>query len=160
MPPTDILATSALILEETEVAVPEAAAVPEDPQPSPKLDPEHVVRLQLAALKNNNVPVENAGIAIAFRFASPQNRVLTGPLPQFIKLVRNPRYSPMLDYDRAEFSSVVFGKDVARQIVTLYGGRAGKISYVFLLRKQPEGEFKDCWMTDSDLEYGPRPTEA
>jgi hypothetical protein len=39
--------------------------------PHPDLSPEEVVRIQLTALKYNDIPQRNAGIAKAYEFASP-----------------------------------------------------------------------------------------
>ena len=41
------------------------------PVPSPELSPRDVVRIQLSALKHNDTPEPDAGIATVFRFASP-----------------------------------------------------------------------------------------
>jgi hypothetical protein len=68
-----------------------------DPKPSPELLPEDVVKIQLNALKHNDE--KNHGIAIAYRFASPENRLHTGPLERFIRMLHNPLYAPMLNYD-------------------------------------------------------------
>ena len=48
--------------------------------PDPTFSPADVVRIQLQAMQVNDVPHKNAGIEIAFRFASPRNKMTTGPL--------------------------------------------------------------------------------
>src|SRR5438309_2031919 len=65
-------------------------------EPSPQLTPDQVVRVQMEAMKHNDRPAHDAGIAKTFKFASPQNREQTGPLDKFIAMVKNPVYAPML----------------------------------------------------------------
>ena len=67
-------------------------------QPDPKYTPADVVRIQLQALRANDTPSKNAGIEVAFRFASPANKSTTGPLARFIDLVSSPPYRPMLNH--------------------------------------------------------------
>jgi hypothetical protein len=50
-------------------------------EPSPLLSPDEVVKIQVAALKDNDA--SNSGIELTFRFASPENRSTTGPLDRF-----------------------------------------------------------------------------
>ena len=71
--------------------------------PNPNLSPADVVRIQIRALERNDIPHENAGIEIAFRFASPRNKLVTGPLPRFIQLVSNPVYRAMLNHRQAKY---------------------------------------------------------
>ena len=53
-------------------------------EPSAELAPEEVVAAQLHALRQNDPANRDAGIRIAFRFASPGNRQVTGPIERFI----------------------------------------------------------------------------
>ena len=60
------------------------------PVPKPELTPEQVVEIQVEALRKNDVPTPDAGIATTFRFASPGNRKVTGPLERFAPIVKAP----------------------------------------------------------------------
>jgi hypothetical protein len=51
-----------------------------DLTPRPELSPEQVVQYQAEALQHNDEPKTDAGIERAFRFASPSNKQMTGPL--------------------------------------------------------------------------------
>jgi len=55
-------------------------------KPNPALKPNEVVSIQLNALKNNNNPFLNAGVAQTWEFANPSNRKYTGPLENFTKM--------------------------------------------------------------------------
>jgi hypothetical protein len=58
--------------------------------PDPALDPADAVRVQVQALAENGA--DDAGIALTFRFASPDNRRQTGPLGRFVAMVKGPVY--------------------------------------------------------------------
>ncbi len=116
--------------------------------PNPDLTPDQVVSIQLAALKQNDVPTPDFGIAVAFRFASPENKQVTAPLERFIELVHNPLYAPMLNYDGDERGAMNIVGNRAEQKVVLIDKTGKAASYLFVLSKQPAGEYKDCWMTD------------
>ena len=89
-----------------------------------------------------------SGFEIAFRFASPANKVNTGPLPRFIDMIKNGPYALMLNFLTAIYDPVEIVDDVARQRVTLFGSHTA-IAYVFYLSRQSEGPCIDCWMTDA-----------
>ena len=114
--------------------------------PDNTLTPEQVVRGQLEALRNNG-PTDG-GIAICFRFASPNNQRNTGPLPRFVKMIKSGVYRLMLEYREAEYGVVEIINNRARQRVTLTSATQS-ISFVFYLSKQQHESCKDCWMTDS-----------
>lgn len=122
--------------------------VDDGPQPNPSLSPEQVVAIQLQALQRNDTPTEDSGIAIAFRFASPLNQSVTGPLENFILLVRNPLYKPLLNHKSVERGPMRIDGDKAEQRVTLLSATGEKVVYIFTLSKQADGKFQDCWMTD------------
>ena len=56
-------------------------------KPNPGLNPNEVVSIQLNALKDNNNPFLNAGVAQTWKFAHPSNRKYTGPLENFTKMM-------------------------------------------------------------------------
>ena len=114
--------------------------------PRPGLSPGEVVRIQLEALRRNDE--QDRGIEVAFRFASPANRETTGPLPRFIRMIRQGPYALMLDFREASYGTVEVREGVARQRVTLTGARS-RVSYWFYLSRQSEAPWADCWMTDA-----------
>lgn len=117
-----------------------------DPKPSPELSPEDVVKIQLKALKYNDE--KNRGIAIVYRFASPENRLYTGPLPNFTKMLHNPLYAPMLNYDTEELGAMKKNGNRAEQKVVLIDKQGKAHTYLFSLSKQEDSDYKGCWMTD------------
>lgn len=115
--------------------------------PSPGLDPEEVVRIQLQALQLNDD--SNRGIEVAFRFASPANKAATGPLSRFAGLFANPAYAPMLNHVEAEYGPLVVTEYQARQVVALTTETGSRIAYLFALSRQRAGELAGSWMTDA-----------
>lgn len=118
------------------------------PKPDPALSPAAVVQLQLAALARVDQPERDAGFAVVFGFASPGNRSQTGPLKRFAGLIRD-AYPAMLNHRSTTLAPLVMQGDIALQGVELIDRIGVLHRYVFELSKQQDGEYKDCWMTDS-----------
>lgn len=118
------------------------------PHPAPRLTPADVVGIVLTALQHNDDPTPDAGIATTFEFASPANRIETGPLERFALLLKNPAYRPMLGFRSATRGRVEIDGNHARERVVLVGKDGSQVTYVFLLTKQADGPYANCWMTD------------
>jgi hypothetical protein len=120
--------------------------------PSAKLSPAQVVQIQLEALRLNDE--QNRGIEVAFRFASPNNKLQTGPLPRFISMIQQRPYSLMLEYENVAYDPVEIVDDYARQRVTLIS--SGMIvAYEFYLSRQTKGDCSGCWLTDAVIAKPP-----
>ncbi len=135
----------------------EGPAKDSGPVPNPSLTPAEVVQIQLDALRLNDKPGKDAGIATAFRFASPGNREATGPLENFNRIVRGPGYLPMIDHRIAGTGPIVVVGGVAVQRATVVAKDGRAIEYEFRLSKDPAS---GCWFTDGVLPVvPPRPTD-
>jgi hypothetical protein len=121
----------------------------QDLQPSPSLTPQEVVQVQIDALRRNDSPNPDAGIARSFRFASPSNRLVTGPLAHFIAIVRSPAYSPLLNSISATVTDSQVEGDQAKVLAQVVSGSGHEVYYLFLLSKQQAGECQGCWMTEA-----------
>ena len=119
------------------------------PQPGVDLLPQDVVRIVVNALANNDQPYADAGIATTFAFASPANKVNTGPLDKFTQMVKNNVYGIMINHVESDFSKVVHDGNDAFQLVQLRGKSGTEIVFAFRLSKQLDGEFEGMWMTDA-----------
>ena len=119
--------------------------------PNPELLANEIVSLQLMAMQQNDV--SNHGIEITYRFASPQNKVQTGPLSRFIMLVKNPAYRPLLNHLDATFLNLKVEGNVAIQEVIITTSKGTRKGFRFLLSLQQGEQFKDCWMTDAVIPF-------
>jgi len=115
--------------------------------PQPELTPRQVVDIQLRALQLSGGGHD--GIATCFEFASPANRRMTGPLDRFTQMVSGPPYDAMLQHVRADVEHVEIAQGVATVIVTLVDQNGQNQGFMFVLSKQTDKPYVDCWMTDS-----------
>ena len=119
------------------------------PRPDPRHSAEQVVGFQLAALRENDVPSADAGIATVFAFASPANQEATGPLPRFVALVKGPAYRALVGHRRAVRAPLRVAGDAAAGEVAVTSASGDEVTYLFSLRRQPPGgPYANCWMTD------------
>ena len=116
--------------------------------PSPEYGPADIVRIQVQALADNDTPYRNAGIEVAFRFASPANKRVTGPLWRFIRMLYGPTYRPFLHHQVAHFGQIDIQGAEATQTVILTTANGRRVGYVFRLSKQRGAPCEACWMTD------------
>ena len=119
------------------------------PTPNIEYKPQDVVRIVIEALARNDEPWADAGIETTFAFASPANKVNTGPLEKFVRMVKQPPYGTMVDHVESEFSEVRFRGSDAVQLVYLLGRDGRGVVYAFRLSRQGEGPYRDMWMTDA-----------
>ena len=123
----------------------------ENAYPEPELKPNDVVKLQLLAMQQNDD--SDFGIEVTFRFASPSNKIQTGPLKRFIRLVRNPSYRPLLNHINATFLEINIEEDFAVQDVIITTSNGERIGYRFRLSIQKGTLYPGCWMTDSVIPF-------
>ena len=155
----DIYLNAAALLLSCLVAAGAACAAAADPPdtegartalaPAPSFDPAEVTQIQLDALRTNTLI--NEGIALAFRFASPANRQVTGPLPRFVKMLRSPPYDRLLNHRKVEYGPLSVEGDTAYQAVIVTASDGQRAGYLWVMSRQRDGEYKDCWMTDAVL---------
>lgn len=121
------------------------------PTPDRSYDPAEVVTVQLDGLATNDEPFENAGIGVAYNFASPANRRTTGPFDRFVRMVTGPQYAPMVDHVEATTGPMERDGSSAEQRVTLTGPDGRTETYVFGLSNDRTGGLSGCWLTDRVL---------
>jgi hypothetical protein len=96
-----------------------------------------------------------------FGFASPTNRLATGPLERFEQMLRHPVYAALMDEEQhAEVLAVAQGDRTHTTVIVgltggLPAGAAPKALYLWSLNLQEAGSpYKDCWMTDGVQRIG------
>ncbi len=125
------------------------------PMPSPDFSPDEVVALQLEALQFNNE--DDDGIEVAFNFASPGNKEVTGPLEKYKSLIKNPLYAVLINFQNYCADDIHIEDDLAQQIVVLTDRDGEKAGFIFSLSKQTEAPFQNCWMIDGVLRLEIKP---
>ena len=66
--------------------------------PNNSILPVEVVKIQLAALMNNDQKFQDSGIEQTWNFAHPNNKKVTGPLPNFKRMLKGDSYQMMINH--------------------------------------------------------------
>lgn len=114
--------------------------------PNPSLTPQQVVQFQLQALRENK---NGDGIKATFRFASPSNKALTGPIDRFSRLFDAEQYRPMLNHQDAEIKLINNDNSAAEVMAALVDASGEYYWYQFRLSRQHQSPYINCWMTDA-----------
>ena len=117
-------------------------------KPIPSLKPFEVVLIQLNSLKNNNTPYKDAGIEQAWEFAHPINKVSTGPLKRFKKMIYSDSYKILISHENNK--SIILKEAPNKLIYKVYVLSKDKKKYYYIWQIEKvilEGKFKNCWMT-------------
>ena len=117
-------------------------------KPNSNIKPSEVVKIQLNGLQKNDLDFKDSGIEQTWNFAHPNNKKVTGPLPNFKRMIKGDTYQMMLDHlshtitelgssdNWAQFEVIILDKD---KIYHKFNWQVEK----YLL----EGSLKDCWLT-------------
>ncbi|PPR45271.1 MAG: hypothetical protein CFH18_00114 [Alphaproteobacteria bacterium MarineAlpha5_Bin8] len=119
-------------------------------KPTPYIEPENVISIQLSALQENNNPYENAGIVQTWEFAHPSNRKFTGPIEKFGMMMYSPAYIIMLNHNKHNIIEIEINENSAFFFIELIDKNGNQYGFRWILEKVfTEGNYKDCWMTIS-----------
>ena len=117
-------------------------------KPNSDIKPSEVVKIQLNGLQKNNLNFKDSGIEQTWNFAHPNNKKVTGPLPNFKRMIKGDSYQMMLDHlshtitelgssdNWAQFEVIILDKD---KIYHKFNWQVEKYT--------SEGTLKDCWLT-------------
>ena len=117
-------------------------------KPSSNIKPAEVVKIQLNGLQKNDLDFKDSGIEQTWNFAHPNNKKVTGPLPNFKRMIKGDTYQMMLDHlshtitelgrsdNWAQFEVIILDKN---KIYHKFNWQVEK----YLL----DGSLKDCWLT-------------
>ena len=117
-------------------------------KPNAKLEPFDVLMIQLNSLKNNNTPYKDAGIEQTWEFAHPINKVETGPLERFKKMIYSDSYKILISHENNK--SIILKEAPNKLIYKVYVLSKDKKKYYYIWQIEKvilEGKFKNCWMT-------------
>lgn len=122
-------------------------------RPHASLPPEMVVRIQMEALGKNDEPYSDRGIEITWRFASPDNRIFTGPLGRFKAMIHGAVYGPMLNHNSVEYENLRVDGPRPQLDVIVLTRENRYVGYRFGLSRQKSPACDGCWMTDSVVPF-------
>ena len=117
-------------------------------KPNSQIKPAEVVKIQLSELQKNDLSFKDSGIEQTWNFAHPNNKKVTGPLPNFKRMIKGDAYQMMLDHlshtitelgssDKwAQFEVVILDKN---KIYHKFNWQVEKYTL--------DGLLKDCWLT-------------
>lgn len=124
--------------------------------PSVDYGPDEVVEIVVDALRDNPQLEDDAGIETVFRFASPGNRRVTGPVERFATMIKR-GFSDMLGFASSRYEAIEVKEDTAVQVVWLMQRDGRETGYAFQLGRQSGGEFDGMWMTEAVVPLGEGP---
>ena len=117
-------------------------------KPSKLISPKEVVSIQLSGLKNNDLEYKDSGIEQTWNFAHPNNKKVTGPLPNFKRMIKGDAYQMMLDHLSHTITELGSSDKWAQFEVIILDSE--KIYHKFnwqVEKYTKEGPLKDCWLT-------------
>ena len=127
----------------------QAAQDPILPQPNAELQPGDVVQIVIDALASNDLPCTDAGMVATFNFAWPSNKLQTGPLQNFTKLLKGPAYSQMLNHRDSTLSEVILDDNKAIRLVQIISESNQTLYFAFRLGLQKQGNYSGMWLTEA-----------
>jgi hypothetical protein len=122
------------------------------PRPHPGIAPDEVIRTVVEALQNRNSPSPNAGVFTVYQFASPANRVNTGPYGNFLRLVKLPPFVPLFSGRADSYGPLTVDGERVEQRVRFRVEGGGVVWFLFAVSRQTSqqtrGRCAGCWMVD------------
>ncbi len=116
--------------------------------PNSNITPKEVVKIQLSGLQKNDQKYKDSGIEQTWNFAHPNNKIATGPLNNFKRMLKGTSYQMMIDHlshtitelgssDKwAQFEVIILDKN---KIYHKFNWQVEKYTV--------DGDLKDCWLT-------------
>ena len=117
-------------------------------KPSSQIKPSEVVKIQLTGLQKNDQEFKDSGIEQTWNFAHPNNRKVTGPLPNFKRMIKGDSYQMMLDHVSHTIKELGSSDKWAQFEVIILDKNKIYHKFNWQVEKYTEdGELKDCWLT-------------
>jgi hypothetical protein len=116
-------------------------------KPAENLTAYVVLKIQLTALKNNNMPSKNAGIKQTWIFAHPENKKFTGPYERFEKMLLGNQYNFLLNHDSHRIKLINSSQNEYIYNIELISRNKKMYFYEWHLEKSTTDECNNCWFT-------------
>ena len=117
-------------------------------KPNSDIKPSEVVKIQLSGLQKNDLSYKDSGIEQTWNFAHPNNKKVTGPLPNFKRMIKGDSYQMMLNHLSHTITELGSTEKWAQFEVIILD--KNKIYHKFnwqVEKYTDDGLLKDCWLT-------------
>ena len=117
-------------------------------KPNNKIEPSEVVKIQLIGLQKNDLEFKDSGIEQTWNFAHPNNKKVTGPLPNFKRMIKGDAYQMMINHLSHTITQLGIDDNWDQFEVVILD--KNKIYHKFNWQVEKytlEGALKDCWLT-------------
>ena len=117
-------------------------------KPKSEIRPSEVVKIQLSGLQKNDLEFKDSGIEQTWNFAHPNNKKITGPLPNFKRMIKGDSYQMMLNHLSHTITELGSNDEWAQFEVIILD--KNKIYHKFNWQVEKytlDGALKDCWLT-------------
>ena len=117
-------------------------------KPNSQINPAEVVKIQLSGLQKNDSIYKDSGIEQTWNFAHPNNKKVTGPLPNFKRMIKGDAYQIMLYHLSHTITELGSSNKWAQFEVVILD--KNKIYHKFNWQVEKytlDGLLKDCWLT-------------
>ena len=117
-------------------------------KPSSNIKPSEVVKIQLNGLQKNDLDFKDSGIEQTWNFAHPNNKKVTGPLPNFKRMIKGDSYQMMLDHLSHTITKLGSSDNWAQFEVIILDKNKIYHKFNWQVEKYTEdGELMNCWLT-------------
>ena len=124
------------------------SSIAEIQKPNSQIKPSEVVKIQLTGLQKNDKEFKDSGIEQTWNFAHPNNKKVTGPLPNFKRMIKGDSYQMMLNHLNHTITELGSSDKWAQFEVIILD--KNKIYHKFNWQVEKytlDGILKDCWLT-------------
>ena len=117
-------------------------------KPNSDIKPSEVVKIQLSGLQKNDLNYKDSGIEQTWNFAHPNNKKVTGPLPNFKRMIKGDSYQMMLNHLSHTITELGSSDKWAQFEVIILDENKIYHKFNWQVEKYTEdGLLKDCWLT-------------
>ena len=116
--------------------------------PTNSILPAEVIKIQLVGLMDNDRDFKDSGIEQTWNFAHPDNKKITGPLPNFKMMIKGNSYNMLLNHLSHKITELGSSDKWAQFEVTILD--KDKIYHKFNWQVEKytvDGPLKGCWLT-------------
>ena len=117
-------------------------------KPNIQIKPDEVVKIQLSGLQKNDSSFKDSGIEQTWNFAHPNNKKVTGPLPNFKRMLKGDSYQMMIDHLSHTITKLGSSDNWAQFEVIILDKNKIYHKFNWQVEKYTEdGELMNCWLT-------------